>query len=275
MRRVLNAGLSALAVGILLVASAAAVTFTATLEPIRIKAVAGLVASRHFRLTLPADQPRTVFRAHVEDFWRSEDGKQSFYRPPGTLSRSCGKWVTLDPVEAAVDPGRSLDIRLTVAVPADVGPGGYWCVLTVDEVPDPAAAPTGVAIRFLASVSVAVYVTIEPAQRSARIVGVQLDGDQAVVTVENTGDTPLPVEGRVEFFLPGAEKPLTSVPIPRSGLLPEPVRRATMAVALPARDVLPSGRYRVRVLLDIGLDHLIGVQNELEVRRDPLAAPHP
>ena len=72
-------------------ATARAVTFTATLGSIRITARPGQVMTREFRLTLDADQPKTRFKSHMQDWWRNEDGTQSFYLDPGTLTQSCGR----------------------------------------------------------------------------------------------------------------------------------------------------------------------------------------
>ena len=47
------------------------------------------------------------------------------------------------------------------------------------------------------------------------------------------------------------------------------VSTAVLAARLPDAAALPSGRYLVRVVLDIGLDHYIGVQREMEIRREP------
>src|SRR5215467_12853932 len=130
-----------------------ALKFTASMTPIRVEARGGQVINRSFRLTLDKDEKRTQFKAHVEDWWRSEDGKQSFYREPGTLPHSCGIWVKLNPREAAVPGGGTLDVRISIAVPNDVKPGGYWCALTVDETQDPLQVePQTVGVKVLASI---------------------------------------------------------------------------------------------------------------------------
>src|SRR6185295_13556276 len=78
--------------GLVLAASAPvhATSFTATLTSIKITARPGQVQTREFHLTLDKAQLKTRFKAHMEDWWRSEDGTESFYREPGTLTRSCG-----------------------------------------------------------------------------------------------------------------------------------------------------------------------------------------
>lgn len=248
-----------------------AITFSSSFGSIKIDANPGQVANRDFRLTLAKEEKKTFFRAHVEDWWRSEDGKQSFYREPGspgTPSRSCAKWVKLNPIETSVEPGGTLRVRVTIAVPGDVKPGGYWCVLTVDEVFDPLATLPGVGARFNSSVSVGIFVYIQPLARVAKIVEVCVLADQATIRLRNEGNTPLGVEGRFEFVKPGEKTPVASVLIARQTVLPEPVNTLLFESKLPDAAVLPSGRYLVRAILDVGLDHYVGAQKEMEVRRE-------
>jgi hypothetical protein len=104
------------------------------------------------------------------------------------------------------------------------------------------------------------------------VLALDVVGDRAIARLANTGNTPLTVEGRVEFIPSGASKPTASVDLPRNILLTEPIATGTYAAELPDRAQLPSGRYMVRLVLDIGLDHYIGIQRELElVRTDPAA----
>src|SRR5205085_7695907 len=133
------------------------------------------------RLTLAKDELRTQFKVHVQDWWRSEDGKESFYKPAGTIPESCAPWIKMNPVEASVEPGATLDVKLTIAIPEGTKTGGYWCAFTVDEVPDPLKInPEGVGVRFLASLSIGVFVYVGPVTRSAKIVDVQV-GEEAVM----------------------------------------------------------------------------------------------
>ena len=80
------------------------------------------------------------------------------------------------------------------------------------------------------------------------------------------GDTPLGVEGRVEFIRAGEEKPTVAM-IPRRMVLTEPIRTSYLTAKLPDAATLPDGTYAVKAILDIGLDHYIGVQKRIEVRR--------
>jgi hypothetical protein len=255
--------------GLVLAASSsvAAANFTATLTSIKITARPGEVQTREFRLTLDEAQLKTRFKAHMEDWWRSEDGTQSFYREPGTLTRSCGRWVTLNPVEVDVLPGKTMTTRLTVTVSSEAEPGGYWCVLTVDELPDPLAVVEGVGIRFMASVSVGVFVNVGEQRRAAEITAVEILNDSAVVKLRNDGNTPLSIEGRFEFVKPGATEPTAVVPLIRNLLLTQPILTGAYSAKLPDTALLPSGRYMVRAIIDYGVDHYIGTQREMNIER--------
>jgi hypothetical protein len=242
-------------------------SFSATLESIRVNARPEQVITRQFRLTLDANQPVTHFAAHVEDWWRSEDGKQSFYAAPGTLKHSCAKWVALNPVESAVNPGDTLVVRLTATVPAELPGGGYWCALTVDELPNPLASQSGVGVRFVASVSTGIFIYVDPLNRAAKIQDLQVRADEALVRVRNEGNAPLGIEGHIDFYAPGATAPTATADLPRGTLLTEPSVEGVFGATLPSSATLPSGHYVVRAILDFGADHYIGAEREVDLVR--------
>ncbi len=248
-------------------------SFQATLESIKADAQPGQVLTRQFRLTLDANQRETRFKARIEDWWRSEDGSQSFFGEPGKLQHSCGRWVSLNPVESSVRPGETLTIRITVAIPTEMASGGYWCVLTVDEIPDPATAPAGPGVRFVASVSTGIFINVGTVQRAARIVDVDVTADQAHIKLRNEGNAPVGVDGRLEFYAPGATAPIATIVVPRGTILTEPSLDGTLTAVLPSAADLPSGRYRVRAILDYGAPHYIGAEKEIELLRGAQAIP--
>ncbi|MHB1461833.1 MAG: hypothetical protein ACYC1M_11175 [Armatimonadota bacterium] len=257
--------------------SAYALKFQSSLTSIKVDGKPGQLVNRDFQLTIDKQEPRTYFKAKLEDWWRSEDGKQSFFREPGstgTPSRSCVSWIKLNPVEAAVDPGGTLNIRVSISIPVDVKPGGYWCVLTVDELPNPLEVkPEGVGMRFYASISTGIFVYISPVNRSAKIMEVKVLPNSASVKLRNDGNSPLGIEGRFEFIKPGEKKPFATVVIARSTLLPEPINTGILSAVLPDAATLPSGHYLVRTVLDIGIDRLIGAQKEMDIIRDTPPTP--
>jgi hypothetical protein len=243
------------------------VSFQSTLEPIRINAQAGDVVTRQFRLTLDANQRDTRFKARIEDWWRSEDGAQSFYAEPGRLRHSCGRWVALNPVDAQVKPGETLTIRVTVSVPSEMAAGGYWCALTVDQVPDPIASAEGIGVQFVASVSTGIFVNVGAVEARARIVDLGITDDRAFVKLRNEGNVPVGVDGRLEFIPQGSESPTVTVTIPRSTVLTEPSPEAQLGAPLPPAAQLPSGHYRVRAVLDYGAPFYLGAERNVDLRR--------
>ena len=243
-------------------------SFSATLNSIKVSARPGQVVTRQFQLTLDPGQPRTHFKARVEDWWRSQDGLQSHYAVAGTLQHSCAPWTSLNPVESAVAAGESLNVRISVSVPRELAPGGYWCALTVDQVPDPLSVDSGVGVHFVASVSTGIFIYVDPVDRQATIEGIRIDGDRAIVTVRNRGNAPLGIEGRVQWLpVGGSTTPVATAEIPRGTLLTEPIAQGDVAAALPPASVLPSGRYLVRVVLDIGTAQDIGAEQEIVITR--------
>jgi hypothetical protein len=254
---------------------AGAAGFTATLTSLKISARPGEVQTREFLLTLDRDQPKTRFKSYMQDWWRSEDGAQSFYADPGTITRSCGRWVALNPVEADVSAGQTMKTRLTVSVPSEATPGGYWCVLTVDELSDPLAVSEGVGVKFLASVSVGVFVYVGEQKRAAEIIGIEVQSESAIVRLRNDGNTPLAIEGRFEFVKPGETEPAAVVTLARNTLLTEPILTGLFSARLPDAAVLPTGRYLVRAIIDYGADHYLGTQREITIERPLTTAVKP
>jgi len=235
---------------------------------IKVKAEPGEVVNRTFTLSLKEGERETYFHSLIEDWWRSEDQRSSFYRPAGTLKSSCGLWCTVNPIDTAVSGGETLNVRLTISVPPDASPGGYWTALTVNELPSP-LKPQGVAISFVASVSVGILVEIPPVKREAKIVGMRADEDFVWVKVKNLGNTMLRVAGKVNFLAPGGNKILFTSDLVASASLPGeadplvggPINPLEFQASLPPD--LPSGTYLVQAILDTDLEYFIGAEKVL------------
>src|SRR5207302_179306 len=126
---------------------------------------------------------------------------------------------------------------------------------------------SGVQMRFLASVSIGIFVYIDPVKRAATITDVQVESETIRLSIRNDGNAPLGVDGRVEFTRVGEQKPTATSVIPRQTILTEPVRSAFLSANLPEGKDLPAGEYMVRAIVDIGLEHYIGVQKRIQVQR--------
>ena len=245
-----------------------AISFSFAPMNFNIQAKPGQIVNQTFTLTLAKDMRPTQFKAHIEDWWRSADNNQTFFAAPGTLRKSCGTWCAINPTEALVQPGDTLAVKLSIRVPADAEPGGYWAALTVDEIPDPLAPkPSGVSISFKASLSVGINVEVPTATLSAKLKGVRIGENRAFVTVCNEGNTPVRVSGTIEFYKHGEEKPTATIQLSNQPLLPEPINTVEFSAPLPSANDLPSGKYKVRAIIDAGLDYLMGLEKELQIVR--------
>ena len=261
---------AAAAITLLLIPSkfAWSLAFHADLSPIHVTALPGDVVNASYTLGLAKTERKTHFKVRVEDVYKDEDGTPRF---GGNLhlAHSCAAWVQVNPAEATVEPGDDLVVRLTLAVPTEAKPGGYWCVLTVDEMPDPNAILPGATsgVHMLASISTNIFIDIAPLDKQARILSVNFTKDQASIRIANTGNCYLDESGRIEFVKPGTDTVVATAKISRRFIFCEPINTALIKVDLPATHSLPSGRYLVRLIFDIGLDHYIGAQKEMDIDR--------
>jgi len=274
MRRLHLLAVASLAVALGAPPPALAHTFTAAFSPIRVNAQPGDVVTTRVSMAL-APGPRSFhFRAHMEDWWRTADGLTTYYRPAGTLRRSCAEWVTLDPAEQEVAPASRLNVRVTISVPATVAPGGYWCAVTLNELADPTQVARATGVSFLASFSTGVYVYIAPLERDAVITDIRVDGDGVEVALRGQGNTPLHASGHVELRRRGHDEIVARVQLNRGVLLPEPVGATVLRGKLPDGQVLLDGVYVARSVVDVGLDHFLGAEKAVRVSRDaPPSAP--
>ena len=122
-------------------------------------------------------------------------------------------------------------------------------------------------MKFVASVSTGIFVNVGTIERAARITDLQISTDTAFVKLRNEGNAPVGVDGRLEFYAPGASVPTATIVVPRGTVLTEPTVDGTLIARLPPPAQLPSGRYRVRAILDYGASHYIGAEREIELVR--------
>ena len=248
--------------------------FAGTFAPIRTWAKPGETLARELRLQLVKSvtgQPLR-FKAYSQDFWMSADGRSTGYGDPGKVKASCSNWVTVDPVTQEVAPGGDLLVRVSITVPAGTQPGGYWCAVSIDEQMDPRrkALLGGSGMVLFASFSNAVYVFVAPLQLDAKIKKLDIDSQNASVTVQSLANSPLLIEGHLEFLREGVAEPVAKVDLARRVLLPEPHGSVMTEAPLPPIEVLPDGDYLVKVVLDVGLDHLLGAQSKRSIKHAPV-----
>lgn len=72
-------------------------------------------------------------RVYISDWKRLPNGDRED-NEPGTLPRSCGRWLALSPTQFELSANENLDIRYSFNVPADAS-GSYWTYVMVETKP--------------------------------------------------------------------------------------------------------------------------------------------
>lgn len=251
-------------------------------SPLRYQVAMQPGETRTFTLTvfLPgsSDMSPERFRVYTSDWWHDRKGN-TVYASPGTIDRSAAAWIShISPREFDVYPSDKKVIRFTVQVPKDASPGGHWGAILVERQPHPLSVQTEQLI-FWTRIAAALYVDVGNLQRNIKFVNLEASRDRATLSLRNTGNVQLRVEGTLEFYRPGSSKPVLEVKIPAdvslpmatlaskedvSGLPPpDPVREIT--IVFPGGMSLEAGKYLLRAVVDIGSDHLFGAEKHITI----------
>jgi len=146
-------------------------------------------------------------RAYAMDFSIDEESNFAFYEP-GHESYSCARWLTLNEAEFDLNPGATKEVKVTVAVPDEVEPGGHYAALFFETAL--LEAPPGVSVTIAGRIPSLFYLTIPGATEAevfsdAEIVSLLLPGwvekgpVETGVVVRNTGNIHLTIAAKVYF----------------------------------------------------------------------------
>lgn len=146
-------------------------------------------------------------RAYAMDFSIDEESNFAFYEP-GHESYSCARWLTLDEAEFDLNPGATKEVKVTVAVPDEVEPGGHYAALFFETAL--LEAPPGVSVTITGRIPSLFYLTIPGITEAdvfsyAEIVSLILPGwlekgpVEAGVVVRNTGNVHLTIAAKAYF----------------------------------------------------------------------------
>jgi P pilus assembly chaperone PapD len=146
-------------------------------------------------------------RVYAMDFSIDEESNFSFYEP-GHQSYSCASWLTLDVAELDLNPGETREVKVAVAVPDEVEPGGHYAALFFETAP--VEAPPGVSVTIAGRIPSLFYLTIPGITEAdvfsdAEIVSLLLPGwlekgpVEAGVVVRNTGNIHLTIAAKAYF----------------------------------------------------------------------------
>ena len=204
------------------------------------------------------DEPRTVDVSLVVTDWDDNSDGVTVIHAVGTVSRSCGTWMTVDASSFSLGAFEERTIRIQARVPPDVR-GTYWAgfLARIGSAAEATIAPTDVAVSSEALVRF--FVTVPPAEEEAAVTELRvlsLEPFRVETRLSNTGDTRLcDVEGIVSLEGPSGQE--TSFSLPTVNVLPG--HSLDVDMELPWQ-VDRSGLYLLRVVFDYGAETLIAGQ---------------
>jgi len=199
------------------------------------------------------------FKVYLNDWERDTTGRHR-YVEPGTLSKTCSNWITLDKTFVELNPGEATDITVKLQVPdsSSAVSGMRWSMLfieTIEEKKAPAKVE-GVVTSIHTSYRIGVHIYQTPPSRAAREIqmlsfNAKANTQDSVYRIEckNVGQAQVHCKSFMELMNTGNGKKyqLTPVEFP---LFPEQVRYIDFV--LPA--TLEKGKYTVTAVVDAGED---------------------
>ena len=199
-----------------------------------------------------ATEPMLV-RLYLGDFEQYAEGGHD-WGPLGAHPMSCDGRIAVFPESVELDPGTSAKVRVTMEPGAET----CWSAVFVERVVPEAA------YRVAHRIAVKVYGHPDEAVTNANVVAVDVElaevGLEAVITMDNVGNTNLQPEGELEIRSNMGDV-VHSQEIPLFSVLPG--HRRIVRVPLPTH--LPAGSFLAIPIFDIGQDYLLGGQASFQV----------
>jgi len=210
-------------------------------------------------------------KVYVGDFWIEPDGREAFL-DPGTVSRSCSKWLAVSPEEFELAPDESKAVRFEINVPPEKL-GSYWGMIFVEQTNKPTikTAQKGQQqfnILSYQRVGVRVYEDTpgsKPGEGKISYVtvgeGMKDEFLRVDLKMENNGDVLLKCKGSVDIKDDKGET-VESLTVSEFNCYPMSSRivSATMKDKL-----LKAGHYSALAVIDYGADFLIAGEAVFDV----------
>jgi len=226
------------------------------LSPMRLEfgLSAGAVHSGPLSLSNESGAPIRV-RAELLDFFIDDQQTPQFAPSYSSESEdSCRNWLTANPMETEVAPGKSVVVRYTLRVPANAPSRGFHCALGFTTLP-PIGQTGGIGLRTAVRMVAAFYpvvgkpavegdvtkMTLEPVKTPE---GLQW---QAVVVLRNWGYSHFRVLGDFAILDEKGEV-LETQPFPPLPVLPKREQR----FRFPLKAELTQQKYTLRTRVDLG-----------------------
>lgn len=203
-------------------------------------------------------------KVYVENWYLKEDGTPVFIGSREG-SYSCRDWIKVNPFDFRIQPGEIKQVRYTISVPEKVETGGYHAAVSFENVPETTEANRLGQVAFTGKIAAAVYVLVgktEPAGSIEDVTWEKSGSNQFLkIKVANSGRTHFRLKGEVVIKNSQGKK-VATLEVPDEPVLPESWR----FVAIPVKETLGAGQYRVEVRIDIGREEILGLDKEFEVK---------
>jgi len=205
-------------------------------------------------------------RVYIRDYWYSFDGT-SKHDLAGTLERSNGKWITINPELLTLEAGEIIAIDYEVRIPdTDSMKGTYWSVIMVEGItpPDTTNYSSGVTINTAVRYAIQIVTNIgNTGTKDLDFLGLELDTTYSEkllnVIIQNTGEHVLKPELSIELFDESGNS---------SGVIKAERRKTypgtSITITLNLKGIKP-GNYTGVLVADCDEDHIFGTNMTIEI----------
>ena len=149
----------------------------------------GGISTQIITITNLSDKKQN-YQLTLGDWLRDSIGGHKYFQP-GTLDRSCSKWITFDNAVVEIEPQKSRDIRVTLTAPSDpqIANEMKWSMIFIQNVleqtgEDTKEAKMKATIREVYRIGIHVYQT-PPAMNKKEARAVSLEQDKVEKNIYN------------------------------------------------------------------------------------------
>lgn len=219
---------------------------------------AGGISTQIITITNLSDK-KQAYQLSLGDWLRDSIGGHKYF-PPGTIERSCSKWISFDNSLVEIEPQKSRDVRVTLTAPIDPKEVSEmkWSMIFIQNVleqtgDDSKNAKMKATIREVYRIGIHVYQTpVAVNKKEARAIALEPDKVEKNVynfSMVNTGKAMIECKARLLLtnLSNGEEVKLDELEFP---IFPDGKR--IVKLQIPA--TVPKGKYSMLAILEYDSD---------------------
>ena len=231
----------------------------------------GGISTQIITITNLSDKKQN-YQLTLGDWLRDSVGGHTYFEP-GTIDRSCSKWIAFDNAVVEIEPQKSRDVRVTLTAPADpkVAEEMKWSMIFIQNVleqtgEDAQGAKMKATIREVYRIGIHVYQTpVALKKKEARALSLEVDKTNQNIynfSLLNTGKNMLECKARLLLtnLSNGEEIKLDETEFP---VFPDGKR--IVKLEIPA--TVPKGKYSMLAILEYDPDMpLEAIESSVEIK---------